>query len=195
MYTKKKDINTKAINIAKKVKDVYLIIVNLRNDYSTYRQDDYKQVNKLCVSRNKILPLKNDNQRVVRIVEDKELVDMVRKEQRVDKSYSSSRNNIRANNIENIKENTDVNKDKIRMNSQVINIKEGVKAINEKKERYVVAIREDIKSDSKTTLGKSDLRRTGLKEELNVKENISMVTEIKLSSKKVREYFRENRKR
>ena len=80
MYTKKKDINTKAINIAKKVKDVYLIIVNLRNDYSTYRQDDYKQVNKLCVSRNKILPLKNDNQRVVRIVEDKELVDMVRKE-------------------------------------------------------------------------------------------------------------------
>ena len=98
------------------------------------------------------------------IVEDKELVDMVRKEQRVDKSYSSSRNNIRANNIENIKENTDVNKDKIRMNSQVINIKEGVKAINDEKERYVVAIRENIKSDSKITLGKNDLRRTGLKE-------------------------------
>ena len=82
----------------------------------------------------------------------------------MNKSYSSSRNNIRANNIENIKKNTDVNKDKIRMNSEVINIKEGVEAINEKKERYVVAIREDIKSDSKITLGKSDLRRTGLKE-------------------------------
>ena len=111
--------------------------------------------------------------------------------------------------MENIKEKTDVNKDKIRMNSEVINIKEGVEASNEKKERYVVAIREDIKSDSKITLGKSDLRRTGLKGELNVKENISIVTEIELrelikqesksekiytsSSKKVREYFRENR--
>ena len=33
MYTKKKDINTKAINIAKKVKDVDIIKVNLRNGY------------------------------------------------------------------------------------------------------------------------------------------------------------------
>ena len=117
------------------------------------------------------MTLKNDNQRVGSTFKDQELVDLEKKEHTVDKSSSSSRNNIRSNYINNINENNDVNKDKIRINSKVTNINEGDKGSNEKSERYVVTIGYDIKIDNTITLGKNDPMRTVLNEALYVKED------------------------
>ena len=99
-----------------------------------------------------------------------EIVELGNQENKFDEIYSSSSNDIREHDIENINEKNDDENDKVIVNDDVININERVAENNEENERSVIDKKDDNSAVSNSKFGNDDLLSNVLVDVLNVEE-------------------------
>merc|ERR1712166_1174036 len=125
---------------------------SLQNDISPRKQDDSEQFEKSDESQNKNMTLDKGKPIVDSNDEYQDSVELENQENQFDEISSSSSNDVREHDIENINEKNDDENDKVTVNDDVININEGDEENNEENERSVVDT-EDDNSAVNITLG------------------------------------------
>merc|ERR1712166_410013 len=143
---------------------------SLQNDISPRKQDDSEQFEKSDESQNKNMTLDKGKPIVGSNDEYQDSVELENQENQFDEISSSSSNDVREHDIENINEKNDDENDKVTVNDDVININEGDEENNEENERSVVDTEDDNSAVSNITLGNDDLMSNVLADDLNVEE-------------------------
>merc|ERR1712238_117969 len=130
---------------------------SLQNDISPRKQDDSEQFEKSDESQNKNMTLDKGKPIVDSNDEYQDSVELENQENQFDEISSSSSNDVREHDIENINEINDDENDKVTVNDDVININKGDEENNEENERSVVDTEDDNSAVSNITLGNDDL--------------------------------------
>merc|ERR1711865_849079 len=143
---------------------------SLQNDISPRKQDDSEQFEKSDESQNKNMTLNKGKPIVDSNDEYQESVELENLENQFDEISSSSSNDVREHDIENINEKNDDENDKVTVHDDVTNINEGDEENNEENERSVVDTEDDNSAVSNITLGNDGLMSNVLADELNVEE-------------------------